>query len=84
MARDTDKSMYHLRWLYQRLLFRLGLSAPASEALTILKDDTFIVSYPKSGNTWVRFLLGQIRAQQVLDFRSLEFIIPDIYQNSDR
>src|SRR5436305_10030174 len=36
-----------------------GLHAP-DRNLKILPDDRFLVSYPKSGNTWVRFLVANL------------------------
>lgn len=44
-------------------------------------DDVFIVSYPKSGNTWVRFLLANIiryDSGEPVDFHSVHQVIPDI------
>jgi hypothetical protein len=53
--------------------------------LTVLPDDIFIVSYPKSGNTWMRFLIGNLLFQdEPITFSNIEFKVPDIYRNSNR
>jgi len=60
-------------------LLALGLDRPGRD-LEILPDDTFIVSYPKSGNTWLRFLIGNLLSpQNPVNFGNLEDRIPDIY-----
>ena len=42
-------------------------------------DDTFIVSYPKSGNTWTRFLIGNLLfPYSQMDFSKLEDRIPNV------
>jgi len=52
--------------------------------VTVFPDDVFIVSYPKSGNTWARFLIGSLYHQNSLvDFLNIEQKVPDIYKNSD-
>lgn len=52
--------------------------------VTVFPDDVFVVSYPKSGNTWVRFLIGNIYHQDgPVDFSNIEQKVPDIYKNSD-
>ena len=43
-------------------------------------DDVFLVSYPKSGNTWMRFLIGNLVSRETMDFNNFNSVIPDIYQ----
>ena len=46
----------------------------------ILPNDAFIVSYPKSGNTWLRFLVANLLNEgQEITFANIDRIIPDIY-----
>ena len=53
--------------------------------LTVLPDDIFIVSYPKSGNTWMRFLIGNLLFQdEPITFSNIELKVPDIYRNNNR
>lgn len=48
--------------------------------LQVRVDDCFIVSYPRSGNTWLRFLIANLRRRDAkVDYGSIEKIIPDIY-----
>lgn len=56
---------------------------PAGRTLTVRETDTFIVSYPKSGNTWIRFLIGNLIHEEGVDFTNIEDSIPDIYLNAD-
>ena len=48
---------------------------------TSYPDDVFLVSYPKSGNTWLRFLLGNYITGNKCDFTTAHLIIPDIHYN---
>jgi hypothetical protein len=46
----------------------------------VLPNDVFLVSYPRSGNTWVRFMLLQARPEfQPSDFQRIDEIIPDMH-----
>jgi hypothetical protein len=57
---------------------------PAGRNLTVFDDDVFIVSYPRSGNTWTRFLIGNLLYQDdPITFRNIESRIPEIYFNPD-
>jgi hypothetical protein len=43
-------------------------------------DAVFLVSFPKSGNTWVRFLVGNLtHPEEPVTFANVDRIIPDIY-----
>lgn len=56
----------------------------AGRALTVFPDDVFIVSYPRSGNTWTRFLISNLIYQdEPTTFANIEARIPEIYFNSD-
>ncbi len=45
-------------------------------------DDTFIVSFPRSGNTWVRFLIASMRHPEAeISFRNIECFVPDIHKS---
>lgn len=55
----------------------LGLDK-AGNQLTVYPDDTFIVSYPKSGNTWTRFLIGNLLYYPTgVDFSNINRLVPD-------
>lgn len=57
---------------------------PASNYLTVFDDDIFIVSYPRSGNTWLRFLIGTLYSGINVTWENMEEIIPDIYRCSNK
>ena len=46
----------------------------------IFHDDTYIVSYPKSGNTWVRFMLMNLMSPDEASFLNMDDRIPSIYR----
>jgi len=55
-----------------------GLKPPGRN-LTVFPDDTFLVSYPKSGNTWSRFLIANLlRPNEKVGFSNIHEIIPGI------
>jgi hypothetical protein len=57
----------------------------AGRGVTVFPDDIFLVSYPRSGNTWARFLLGNlINQNDPVTFSNIESRIPEIYFNRDR
>src|SRR5438874_11935634 len=56
----------------------------AGRAATVYPDDVFLVSYPKSGNTWVRFLIANLISDIPVTFLNIEQRIPSIYILPDR
>lgn len=52
--------------------------------LQIFSSDIFLVSYPKSGNTWLRFLIGNYISGNQCDFNNINLIIPDIHRNPEQ
>lgn len=53
--------------------------------ITIFPDDVFLTSYPRSGNTWTRFLIGNlVHEKEEVTFLSVERLVPDMYKHSDR
>jgi hypothetical protein len=56
----------------------------AGRNLTVFPDDVFLVSYPRSGNTWTRFLISNLIYQDTpTTFVNIESRIPEIYFNPD-
>lgn len=64
----------------------LGIQAYSiGRKLTVFPNDIFLVSYPKSGSTWIRFLISNLLyPNQNITFSSIQNIIPDIYLSSNR
>ena len=57
----------------------------AGRNLRVFPDDTFIASYPRSGNTWTRFLIANlIYPERPVTFANIEKIIPDATALSSR
>ena len=57
----------------------------AGRQIAVRPDDTFIVSYPRSGNTWTRFLIANLLfAGQPISFANIERLIPDAEAQSSR
>jgi hypothetical protein len=41
-------------------------------------DDVFVASFPRSGNTWLRFVLADLVVNETVTFRSVEDIVPAV------
>lgn len=71
-----NKLYYNIK----RVLFEI----PARNNLIVRKSDIFLVSYPRSGNTWLRFVLGTYISDKKVDWLNLERIFPDMYRCSEK
>jgi len=70
--------------LHDAVRYVLGLDV-ARRGLHVFPDDTFIVSYPKSGNTWTRFLVANLlHPGEPVTFENIERIVPDMHAQSKR
>jgi len=51
----------------------------------IFEDDIFVSSYPKSGNTWLRFILARlmVSSESIISFRNIDDYVPDLYRCRD-
>jgi Sulfotransferase domain len=57
----------------------------ADRDVAVYPDDTFIVSYPRSGNTWTRFLIANLlHPHTEVGFRNIESLVPDTAALSSR
>ncbi len=67
-----------LKAIGKAVVHSLGLRPPGRN-VEVFADDVFVVSYPKSGNTWVRFLIAHLVAEgRPVDFSSVQEIVPGI------
>ena len=61
-----------------------GLHKPG-RSLLVYPDDVFVVSYPKSGNTWTRFLIANlIHPEEPATFSNIDRIVPEADELSKR
>ena len=76
-----SKLLNHLAYSAQVLFGKVN----AGRRLTIFPDDRFLVSYPRSGSTWTRFLIGNLLSTtEPITFANVEARCPSIYICSDR
>jgi len=61
----------------------LGIDT-AERNFRVFPDDTFLISYPKSGSTWTRFLVANLwYPQEAVSFANIGRLIPDTAAQSN-
>jgi hypothetical protein len=63
---------------YRARTTQLRLPLVWSRHWKIKRHDAFVASYPRSGNTWSRFLLCEVLTKGKADFQSVIFTIPSL------
>lgn len=73
-------------WLKKVVHFILSSSGPSPWMPKVSKNhDVFVTSYPKSGNTWVRFLLANaLYPECEVDFHTIHGLIPEVGEEDQR
>lgn len=76
--------MQYMLWLPAQLGL-INKTAFLFQIRRINPDDIFLVSYPKSGNTWLRFVISYLKngTSQTITFNDLEKIVPDVYVSKE-
>lgn len=73
--------IYGIQFVFKYLF---GLDQ-AGRNFKVFPDDTFLVSYPRSGNTWTRFLIANfVYPNENVSFLNIERLIPDTSSQSNR
>jgi Sulfotransferase domain len=73
--------MYGIKTVVKYLLGR----DIADRDVAVCPDDTFLVSYPRSGNTWTRFLIANLlHPETAVGFANIESLVPDTAALSSR
>jgi len=83
MIKITEcKNNRMLKEIYHRI--RRLVSSKKKTPKRVYEDDVYIVSYPKSGNTWIRFLIGNYVTGNEFNFDNYNSLIPDIHYNPNQ
>ena len=72
-----------MRRIYRLIRREMGCDPPYRE-VAVRESDIFLVSYPKSGNTWLRLVIGKLKFGKEFGLTNLGEGIPDIYRDSGR
>lgn len=67
--------------LAKKILQRQPQKKSEAQKIKIYDDDVFLVSYPKSGNTWIRFIIANLIKSdpgEEIDFHSTAKYIPEL------
>ena len=81
MGMLIKRGLKHLSRVNDVLMRRLRIERD----ITIFPDDVFLTSYPRSGNTWTRFLVGNlVHVEEPVTFLNVERLVADMYKHGDQ
>src|SRR5271169_49081 len=81
IAESFTRMLYGLKTV---VTYALGIDV-AGRNLAVYPDDTFIVSSPRSGNTWTRFLVANlVHPGREVTFTNIEKLVPDTVTQSNK
>jgi len=72
--------------LFQKIMKKIKGNKSSGQKFPALTDrDVFLVSYPRSGNTWVRFLIANLLKPEgvEIDFHNVQEYVPEINRNNE-
>lgn len=78
------------QWIRRQFARRISLRRPPAESSTapgrwswpVFRDDVYLVSYPRSGNTWVRQMIALVRHPGLdLTKEPVNDYVPDAYED---
>jgi hypothetical protein len=52
-------------------------------SMQVRSDDSLLIAYPKSGSTWLRFILANLESEDFVDFDTIRSLIPPLDRLSD-
>lgn len=68
------------RSYFSAVLSAVSGNRPAGRELEVFPEDRFVVSYLRSGSTWLRFLLANLlHPGEPVSFVNLKYLLPSIY-----
>ena len=79
-----ENKKYNILRETKRLVSSIVKGKRSGKDLITRDSDIFLVSYPKSGNTWMRFLIGNLIIKEGVDFININNYIPGIYKARER
>lgn len=70
-----------MSWSLEKWKWLFDLQLVARDGLDFRDDDVFLVSYPKSGNTWLRNLIvNLVYPDQIAGIQAVDKYVPDVYK----
>ena len=73
---SESNSLFHK--VYFELRWMLNLNR-GGRNFKVFPDDRFLVSYPRSGNTWTRFLIAHLLfPDRDITFLNIDYLVPDV------